>query len=124
MDTKEIGKKLVELCRNGKNMDAINTLYSQDAVSVEARGDETMPAEMRGIDQIRGKNKWWVENHEVHSASVEGPYPHQDRFATTFHYDVTPTSGPMKGKRMKMDEVALYTVKGGKIVREEFFYDM
>lgn len=30
----------------------------------------------------------------------------------------------MKGKRMKLHEVAVYTVKDGKIVREEFFYDM
>ncbi len=28
------------------------------------------------------------------------------------------------GKRMAMDEVALYTVANGKIVREEFFYAM
>jgi hypothetical protein len=27
------------------------------------------------------------------------------------------------GKRMKMDEVGLYTVCNEKIVREEFFYD-
>jgi hypothetical protein len=30
----------------------------------------------------------------------------------------------MKGKRVGMDEVGIYTVKNGKIVREEFFYSM
>ena len=30
----------------------------------------------------------------------------------------------MAGKRMTLDESALYTVKDGKIVKEEFFYDM
>ncbi len=30
----------------------------------------------------------------------------------------------MAGKRMNLDEAALYTVKDGKIVQEEFFYDM
>lgn len=124
MDTKEVGKKLVELCKNGKNMDAINSLYSPDVVSVEAFGNAEMPAEMKGIDQVRGKNQWWVENNEVHSASVAGPYPNKDKFAATFHYEITPKTGPMKGKRVAMDEVAVYTVKGGKIVREEFFYDM
>ena len=39
-------------------------------------------------------------------------------------YDVTPTSGPHKGKRMQLDEAGLYTVRDGKIVQEEFFYDM
>jgi hypothetical protein len=30
----------------------------------------------------------------------------------------------MAGRRTKLEEVALYTVKDGKIVREEFFYSM
>ncbi|HEY8711481.1 MAG TPA: nuclear transport factor 2 family protein [Thermoanaerobaculia bacterium] len=124
MDTKQVGKKLVDLCRTGKNVEAINTLYSPDIVSVEARGDAQMPALMRGIDAIRKKNQWWYENHEVHSSEVRGPFPNEDRFAAQFHYEITPKSGPMKGKRMTMDEVAVYTVKDGKIVREEFFYDM
>jgi ketosteroid isomerase-like protein len=37
---------------------------------------------------------------------------------------VTPKAGPQKGKRMQMDEIGVYTVKNGKIVREEFFYSM
>src|SRR5713226_6351171 len=104
MDTKEVGEKLVSICSKGKNMDAINSLYSKDIVSVEAHGSPEIPAEMKGIDKIRGKNQWWYENNEVHSAKVEGPFPHNDRFA--------------------MDEVGIYTVKDGKIVREEFFYSM
>jgi len=35
VDTKEVGKKLVEYCRNGLNLDAISSLYSNDIVSVE-----------------------------------------------------------------------------------------
>ena len=38
--------------------------------------------------------------------------------------EVTAKAGPMAGKRMKLDEAALYTVKDGKVVKEEFFYDM
>ncbi len=124
MDTKQVGKKLVELCNQGKNMEAIDSLYSKDVVSVEASGNEQMPREMRGIDEIRGKNQWWYDNHEVHGGKAEGPFPHEDRFAVKFHYDVTAKNGPMKGKRFQMDEVGIYTVKNGKIVREEFFYDM
>jgi hypothetical protein len=58
--------------------------------------------------------------HEVHSANVTGPWPHGDRFIVGFQYDVT---NKPSGKRMKLDEVGLYTVSKGKIVREEFFYD-
>ena len=40
-----------------------------------------------------------------------------------------PISRPITGfkpskQRMKLDEVGLFTVANGKIVREEFFYDM
>jgi ketosteroid isomerase-like protein len=38
-----------------------------------------------------------------------------------FRYDVT---NKPSGRRMTMDEVGLYTVQGGKIVREEFFYNV
>jgi len=124
MDTKQVGEKLVALCREGKNVEAVDTLYSPDIVSVEAMGNPDMPAEQRGIDAIRGKNQWWLNTHEIHSASAEGPYPHQDRFAVKYHYDVTAKEGPMAGQRFAMDEVAVYTVQDGKIVREEFFYAM
>lgn len=123
--TMEIGKKLVELCQQGKNMEAVETLYSPDIVSVEAGGGSpTMPAKMQGLAAIRGKSQWWYDNHEVHGGKTEGPWPHGDRFIVRFTYDVTPKSGPMAGKRFVMDEAALYTVKDGKITQEEFFYGM
>ena len=121
MTTMEIGKKLVALCKQGKNIDVLNTLFAEDAVSVEAMAPPGGQQETKGLAGIRGKGEWWVNNHEVHSASVTGPWPHGDRFIVGFQYDVT---NKPSGKRMKMDEVALYTVRNGKIVREEFFYDM
>lgn len=124
MDTKQVGEKLVALCKEGRNLEAIETLYSPDIVSIEAVGNEEMPAEMSGIAAIKGKNEWWYANHEVHAGSAEGPYPHRDRFAVKFHYEVTAKSGPMQGQRMTLDEVGLYTVTDGKIVKEEFFYSM
>ncbi len=122
MDTKEVGAKLVELCKQGKNLEAIETFYDHGIVSVEAQAAAGMPAVMTGIDAIRGKHKWWVENHEIHSSSAEGPFANGDRFAVIYQFDVTPKDGPMKGKRMAMKEIGVYTVKDGKIVREEFLY--
>jgi ketosteroid isomerase-like protein len=120
----EVGKKLVELCRQGKNMEAINTLYGPNIVSIEAHSMPSMPAKYEGIAAVKGKSEWWEKNHEVHSGKAEGPWPHGDRFIVRFTYDVTPKTGPMAGKRFTMDEAALYTVKDGKVVQEEFFYSM
>jgi ketosteroid isomerase-like protein len=117
--TAAIAEELVSLCRAGRNADAINTLYSPDIVSVESMGNETMPREMKGLDAIRGKNQWWAENNQVHSADVDGPFVGEDKFAVYYNFDVTfkPT-----GKRNRMEEMALYNVQDGKIVREQFFY--
>jgi hypothetical protein len=124
MDATQIGKRLVELCRKGENLQAVNELYDPKVVSIEVCGDENMPARMEGIDAVRGKNQWWFENVELHSCGVVGPFPHHDRFIVKFDVDVTHKSGPMAGHRMKMEECGLYTVRNGKIVQEEFFYDM
>ena len=120
----EVGKRLVELCRKGKAMDAINTLYSPNIVSIEAQAMPAMPQRMEGLTAVRGKAEWWEKNHEVHRAEAMGPWPHGDRFIVHFNYEVTAKAGPMAGQRMTLDEAALYTVKDGKVVHEEFFYDM
>jgi hypothetical protein len=117
--TAAVAEELVSLCRSGKFIDAINTLYSPDIVSVEPIGSEQMPREISGIDAVRGKTEWWADNHEVHSNKVDGPFVGEDKFAVYYNLDVTfkPT-----GKRNPMEEMALYTVNDGKIVHEQFFY--
>jgi ketosteroid isomerase-like protein len=120
----EIGKQLVELCQRHKNLEAIDALYHPDAVSVEPMGGPDMPAESKGRDAIKAKNEWWVANHDVHNDTTKGPFPHGDRFAVIYAMEFTPKIGPHAGKRVNMEEVALYTVADGKIVREEFFYTM
>ena len=49
-DTLNVGKKLVELCKKGKNLEAVNTLYAPNVVSVETHSMPNMPARMEGID--------------------------------------------------------------------------
>jgi ketosteroid isomerase-like protein len=124
MTTEEIGRKLVALCQEGKHLDALDKLYARDAESVEAMSTPEMPAVMKGVDAIRKKAEWWFANNEIHGGGSKGPFPNGDRFAVIFDFDVTPKSGAMAGKRMQMEEVALYTVRDGKIVKEEFFYSM
>ncbi len=119
MNTEEIGKELVQLCRAGKNLEAIDLLYSPDIVSVEASPMPGMQQTETGILAIKAKNQWWNENHEIHGGDVHGPFPHGNRFIAHFTFDVTPIH---LGQRMTMEEMALYTVDHGKIVREEFFY--
>ncbi len=117
--TAAVAQELTALCREGKNLEAIARLYSPNIVSIEPMGNEEMPAEMKGLDAVRGKNEWWLANHDVHSAGVKGPYLADHEFVVHYNYDVTFKPA---NRRMQMQELAHYTVKDGKIVREEFFY--
>jgi ketosteroid isomerase-like protein len=118
--TAAVAQELVALCRAGRNLDAVNKLYSPRIQSIESSGSPEMPAEMNGIEAIRGKHRWWEENNEVHSMEVNGPYLGDNQFAVQYTFDATfkPT-----GQRSQMTEMALYTVKDGKIVKEQFFYN-
>ncbi|GAB4191551.1 MAG: hypothetical protein Kow00105_05600 [Phycisphaeraceae bacterium] len=125
-DALAIGRQLVDLCNQGKNIDAIQALYADNIVSVEAVDcpESDTPQTMQGKDAVLGKNQWWVENHEVHGGKTTGPFPHGEQFIVLMEYDVTPKVGPMAGQRMQMQEAGLYTVSNGKIIKEQFFYDM
>ena len=117
MNTEEVAQKLVEYSRKGEWMQAVNDLYAKDIVSVEPREMENMPAEMRGLDQVRGKTEWFEKNFEVHSAKVGGPFVAGETFVVQFDLDATEKAS---GKRMPMSEVGVYKVKDGKVAREEF----
>ena len=120
MTTMDVGKKLVELCERGKNPKAIEALYSQDILSIEPLSSGTIPNVTHGLDAVLQKTKTWLEKHDVHSSKTVGPFPHDDRFAVYFHHDVTQKAS---GKRIEMEEVAVYTVQNGKIVHEEFYHE-
>lgn len=117
MNTQEVANKVVELTRKQAWREAIDSLYAKDIVSVEARAMEGGSVESRGIDAVRGKTDWWEKNMEVHSAKVGGPFVAHDRFVVQYDIDVTDKNSK---ERMQMSEVGVYTVKDGKIVREEF----
>jgi ketosteroid isomerase-like protein len=121
MTTKEIADTLVKLCSQGKFDEATDQLYSPDIVSVEAGAPPGQSRESKGIQAVKTKGEWWVANHDVHSVKVEGPLVTPSHFAVTFKLDVT--FKPEK-RRFQMEEIALYKVADGKIVYEEFFYNM
>ncbi len=121
MTAAEIGKELVTLCRQGKNMEAITKFYSPDSESVEPFAHPQIGQGQKGIEAIKAKNQWWVDNHEIHKVDVNGPFSNGEQFIVHFTYEVTPKQ---TGTRMTMSEAGLYAVRDGKIAKEVFFYAM
>lgn len=119
MTTQEIANRMVSLCREGKYEECYTELYSPNAVSIEPSGAMIERAE--GMEAIAAKGKAWNEMiEEFHGSSVGDPIVADDHFSCTMMIDCT-----MKGKgRHKMDEICVYKVAEGKIVSEQFFYDI
>jgi ketosteroid isomerase-like protein len=117
MDTRDVAEQFTALCKAGQFDEAGERFWAEDVVSLEAMSGEGQRAE--GRDALRAKGEWWVENHEVHGVTTEGPLVNGDQFVVRFGMDVTQKAS---GQRIQMDEVALYTVRDGRIVEERFFY--
>ncbi|MFK7899184.1 MAG: SnoaL-like domain-containing protein [Cyclobacteriaceae bacterium] len=120
MTTQEVANKLVTYCREGKWEEAQKELYSQDIVSIEMEG-QGFPAKSEGMDAIKAKGeKWEGMVEEFHGMEVSEPVVAGDHFSCSMVMDLK-----MKGReRAKDEEIALYKVKDGKIVSEQFFYSV
>ena len=116
MSTEEVAKKVVELVKKQAWYEALD-LYDDNVVSVEANSMGGGSPETRGKEGVRGKVDWWVNAMEVHSFDTNGPFVAHDQFVVQYDADVTDKKTK---ERRKMSEVGVYTVKNGKIVREEF----
>ena len=117
MSVTDIANDLVAICRTGDFTTPGAKYWADDVVSIEAMGGEG--AVSRGRAAAEAKGQWWANTHQVNSAEAHGPYVNGDQFAVRFVMDVTVKES---GERRKMDEVALYTVRDGKIAEERFFY--
>ena len=118
MTTQEVAIRLVELCRTGKHEQAVKELYSPEIVSVEPEGAPNRI--VKGLEEIAKKGMNFQQMIEkMNSSVVSDPIVAENFFSCTMLMNVQ-----MKGipGAIDMDEVCVYTVNNGKIVREEFFY--
>lgn len=118
MTTQEIADRLSELFNEGKWAEAHNELFSKDAKSIEPPSSTGMLS-VEGIDNIKKKGDLFNEMvEEMHGGYTSKPLVAGNYIAFAMGMDCT-----MKGKgRTKMDEICVYEVKDGKVVKEQFFY--
>ncbi len=120
MNTEQIAKRLVELCRKGENEQAQRELYAQDAVSIEMPGSPGA-GDAKGLEAIYEKGRQWAAGVEaVHASNTSNPIVAGNWFSVAFSMDLT-----FKDRgRMQIEDIGVYQVRDGKIVREQFFYDV
>ncbi|TJY35847.1 nuclear transport factor 2 family protein [Pontimicrobium aquaticum] len=119
MTTQEVANKWAEMCRKGENLECIEQLYADDVTSKEMPGFPE--AIVTGKNNVMNKSKIWLDNvEEFHKGGISNPVVAGNHFTAKMDYDVT-----FKEKgRMQMEEVGVFEVKDGKIINEQFFYDM
>jgi len=114
----EIGTDLVAMFNRGDLREIEAKYWSADIVSVEGLG---VHMAWQGEPAVRAKNDGWSATNVIHGASAEGPFVGSSGFAVRFRID---SEERATGQRRIVDEIAVYTVRDGKIVREEFMYAM
>lgn len=120
MKTEEIAKTLVKWCNEGNWQQCYEEFYSPEILSIE--GDGTAPDTVaNGMEAVAKKGEWWQETFEVHSSVASDPVVADNWFSVRFEMD---TTHKPSGHRSTSSEIGIYQVKDGKIVREQFFYDM
>lgn len=117
MTTTEIAQRMVDLCRQGKYTEAYSELFAPDFKSVEPVGSE-MP-EVTGIEGIQQRAALFHNKiSAVHSGYYNDPQVAGRFFSLALGFEATFTDG----ERRHFDEIGVYEVRDGKIVREQFFF--
>ena len=118
MTTQEIANRMYELLKENKWVEVQQELFSDDAESIEPPGSPGLQS-VKGIDAIKKKGEDFNNMiEEVHGGYAGEPIVAGNHIALAMGIDAT-----YKGMgRQKMDEIAVYEVKDGKIVKEQFFY--
>ncbi len=121
MTTQEVANRYKELEKQGRWDLIQEELYSQDIVSIEP--DKAVAMGMQkttnGLDAVKAKGEAFNAGiEEMHGGYCSDPVVGGNFFSVSMGMDVT-----MKGTgRMNMDEVCVFEVKDGKIIKEQFFF--
>lgn len=118
MTTQEIANRFNELSKEAKWSQIQDELFAANAVSIEPEGSQGMQS-VEGIDAIKKKGEAFnTMVEEIYGGWCSEPVVGGKYFSVAMGIDMK-----MKGmERAQMDEIALYEVKDGKIVKEQFFF--
>ncbi len=118
MTTHDVASRMNELFKTNNWTQVQEELFAEDCESIEpphAQGLQTV----KGKDAIKKKGEdFQAAIEEMHGGWCSEPLVGGNYISFAMGIDVT-----MKGMgRMKMEEICVYEVKDGKIMKEQFFY--
>lgn len=119
MTTQDVANRLAELFKENRWDQVQAELFSEDAESIEPPGVPGFQT-VKGLAAIKKKGEDFNKMvEEIHGGWSGEPIVAGNFIAVAMGLDAT-----MKGMgRVNMEEIALYEVKDGKIIREQFFFN-
>lgn len=117
MTTITIANKLVELLREKKILEAQQQLFATDAINQEP--DMYKEKSVAGLEaMIQKEKRFLLYIKKWNHFEVSEPLVSKDHFSIRMITDVT----MVNNDNVVIDEVVVYEVREGKIVKEQFFY--
>jgi ketosteroid isomerase-like protein len=118
LTTEEIAAKFDELAQQEKWFEIQEAFFSEDVKSIDPPHSPYMGF-AEGKEAVRRKGEDFVKKiRALHSAHTTAPVVGGNHFAVGRNVDITTEDHG----RIRIDQVMLYEVRGGKIISERFFY--
>ena len=121
MTTQEVANRFDKHAKENLWDLILDELYADNAVSIEPAhsvASGAMP-NAEGLAAIRQKGEHFnTMVEEMHGGWCSDPIVGGSHFSVAMGMDVT----MKEAGRMKMEEICVYEVKDGKIIKEQFFY--
>ena len=120
MTTQEVANRYYELIKMHQYEQIQDELYVPDAISIEPDNDSNLPLVVTGMEELRNKEALFFSQIE----EMHGSYMSDIVVSTFFFSMMTGMDVTMKGmQRKNKEQICVFEVRSGKIVKEQFFYD-
>jgi len=118
LSTREVAARFNELAKQEKWFEIQDELFSTDVKSIEPPHAVYLE-NAEGKDRVRKKGENWVKRiREAHHRSTTDPIVSGNHFAVGRSVDITVEDIG----RVQFNQIMMYEVKEGQIVKEQFFY--
>jgi hypothetical protein len=112
----EVARQFTDLLRAGKYAEIEERWLGPGIESVEGHGASMS---WKGKKNVLAKYRAWEAENQFVDPKIEGPWVGATGFAVKFVGEIVHNA---TGERHPMEEIAVYTVRDGKVVREEFHF--
>lgn len=117
----EIAADFTALVAAGQPQIAADKYWADDVAISEPSGPSTRATcTVQGVAAARESLARWMSDNAVENVAVDGPFITGNDFALFIDFEIIRRA---TGKREPFSEIAVYTVRDGKISKERHFHE-